>query len=253
MIEGEDCTICTEQLGSAERPAVQLPCGHAFCKVCVEEWQRAKHTDCPQCRQDFQPSRVRALWPWEHGLRLREPARAEQKAVDELDDARAQRKAMESRASKAERALRQLQAEVAAGRLVTTAAVPEPESSCACSSAAATSTMLELACAPAPPPPPPPVFGAAGVPPPPPTCMATLLPPAPPPEATVAVASAGVPAAATATAPTAEQQQRAAANRAAALERKRKREEAQQLQVQQQHHQQNGAGPAGTASGVAGS
>ena len=111
----EDCTICTETLGSAHRPAVQLPCGHAFCSECVVEWQRNKHNDCPQCRQEFSLARVRPLWPWRNGLRLKEPAHAEQQAVKALDEVRAARKKEEARAAKLERALRQLQGEAQSG------------------------------------------------------------------------------------------------------------------------------------------
>ena len=117
MQDAEDCTICTERLGLVDRPAVQLPCGHAFCKECVDEWQRAKHSDCPQCRAEFQVSRIRALWPWKFGLRLKEQTDKEKLAVMQLDEMRAQRKAMEARVAAAERALKQMQAGAIGGRM----------------------------------------------------------------------------------------------------------------------------------------
>lgn len=40
-----NCAICME--GELERV---LPCGHAFCAVCIESWNSTKNT-CPLCRQ----------------------------------------------------------------------------------------------------------------------------------------------------------------------------------------------------------
>ena len=252
----EDCTICTETLGSTHRPAVQLPCGHAFCSECVVEWQRNKHNDCPQCRQEFSLARVRPLWPWRNGLRLKEPAHAEQQAVKALDEVRAARKAEEARAAKMERALRQLQGEAQAGSrplvlgLVTSASAAQsmakrpPIDGVVASTLGATSSAggaaeLERLAqrnigvsrpAPAEPsheaPPRPPGLAAA-------TFVPTVLP------AAAAAASSGDAGLA---ALTAEQQARVLANREAALERKRKREEALALEQEQEQRQaQRGA------------
>ena len=237
----EDCTICTETLGSAHRPAVQLPCGHAFCSECVVEWQRNKHNDCPQCRQEFSLARVRPLWPWRNGLRLKEPAHAEQQAVKALDEVRAARKKEEARAAKLERALRQLQGEAQSGsRPLVLGLVPSesaaqsmakglPIDGVVASTLGATSS----------------AGGAAGLerlaqrsigvgrpaehtydaPPRPPGLAAATFLPTAQPTAVAAAPSVDTGLAAL----TAEQQARVLANREAALERKRKRELEQAL------------------------
>ncbi|KAF0288246.1 RING finger protein 141 [Amphibalanus amphitrite] len=43
------CCICLER-----RPDTSLPCAHAYCAVCIEEWSGgAAHRPCPMCRQQL--------------------------------------------------------------------------------------------------------------------------------------------------------------------------------------------------------
>ena len=72
----EECLVCTEELGTVERPAAQLPCGHVFCRACCDQWVKSQHRDCPSCRMPFKPSKLRALLPWEGGLRLKDVSSA---------------------------------------------------------------------------------------------------------------------------------------------------------------------------------
>ncbi|XP_072501841.1 E3 ubiquitin-protein ligase TRIM65 [Notamacropus eugenii] len=43
------CAICLELY----REAVTLPCGHNFCRACIEDYWRRQEVDCPQCRTPF--------------------------------------------------------------------------------------------------------------------------------------------------------------------------------------------------------
>lgn len=106
----EECVVCTEDLGLRGRPAVQLSCGHVFCRACVDQWAANKHSDCPSCRAPFRPAKVRALVPWEGGLLLKQESTAEQAARTGLEEARVARAAMERRANAALRAVRQHEA-----------------------------------------------------------------------------------------------------------------------------------------------
>ena len=108
MASVEECTICTDALGQ-DATAVQLPCGHAFCQRCLDEWAQHSHTDCPQCRQTYKRSKVRPLKPWNGGLRLKDISKEETAALKALDEAKSARAHMENRAAIAERALRQMQ------------------------------------------------------------------------------------------------------------------------------------------------
>ena len=105
----EECVICTEDLGVPERPAAQLPCGHAFCHECCDEWirnqQKAGCGVCPSCRITFKPSKLRPLLPWKGGLTLKETSSAEYNAIRELEGVRSARMALEKRAAAAERAV----------------------------------------------------------------------------------------------------------------------------------------------------
>ncbi len=46
--ESADCAIC---LQAHETHAVQLRCGHSFCRPCIAEWLERART-CPVCRKD---------------------------------------------------------------------------------------------------------------------------------------------------------------------------------------------------------
>ena len=187
----ESCTICTETLGSVDRPSVQLPCGHVFCAECVEGWQRLRHADCPSCRQEFPKGRVRTLCPWRNGLKLTEPTSVEQGALKALDEARVMRRAVEERARALEQTLR-------------------------CMRRAASSTQTSVHCVINNNRPPNSVeSGDRGL--------------AQPAAGYCAQQPSGLAQAVVVTSLTEEQQQRASANRMAALERKRKREQASAL------------------------
>ncbi|KAM8889926.1 E3 ubiquitin/ISG15 ligase TRIM25-like [Synchiropus picturatus] len=50
--ESFSCSICLELL----KEPVTLPCGHNFCKACIERsWSERNIYKCPQCRQTFTP------------------------------------------------------------------------------------------------------------------------------------------------------------------------------------------------------
>lgn len=123
----EDCTICTEVLGTRDRPAVQLTCGHVFCRECIEAWVRTnKRKDCPHCRTDINLSRSRSLWPWQRGLCLKEQTNREQETLKGLEETRAARNALETQAAKAERALRLRAASQAPAPAAACAVQPPP-------------------------------------------------------------------------------------------------------------------------------
>lgn len=46
--ETSDCPICHGRLRSC---VALVPCGHAFCKRCVQEWLK-RSSSCPSCRTD---------------------------------------------------------------------------------------------------------------------------------------------------------------------------------------------------------
>ena len=51
--EHDDCTICLDTL----RHAIKLPCGHWFCKECIEGLRQARSVQdlCPTCREPLPP------------------------------------------------------------------------------------------------------------------------------------------------------------------------------------------------------
>lgn len=49
----EECPIC---LG-LNRLDTKLPCGHKFCRSCIESWGQ-QNTQCPMCRADFNISQI---------------------------------------------------------------------------------------------------------------------------------------------------------------------------------------------------
>ena len=52
---GEDdfsCSICTEDT-SESNDGKMTNCHHFFHKVCLEEWFREGHNNCPTCRKNF--------------------------------------------------------------------------------------------------------------------------------------------------------------------------------------------------------
>ena len=100
--------MCCDELG-VDVIAVQLPCGHAFCQSCLDQWAKNSHNDCPHCRQPYKRSKMRPLKPWNGGLRLKDLSREETAALKALEEVRAERARMESRAAAAERAVRQAQ------------------------------------------------------------------------------------------------------------------------------------------------
>ena len=210
--DAEECTVCCSVLG-AESAAEHLPCGHVFCSTCLREWEANQHSDCPQCRSVYRRSKaVRALKPWQGGLRTKDKSKQVADAEEVLEEMRAARVAMEQRAAAAERALRHC-------RAAKCRATQEAQAVTVTADAAARSN----------------ASGCAG------PDLAPRLHPAAASAATTdtasgaalrsetalgAVSSRSAPGAATLTE---EQRQRAAANRAAALERKRVRDAQQSV------------------------
>ena len=93
--DAEECTVCCSVLG-AESAAEHLPCGHVFCSTCLREWEANQHSDCPQCRSVYRRSKaVRALKPWQGGLRTKDKSKQVADAEEALEEMRAARVAME--------------------------------------------------------------------------------------------------------------------------------------------------------------
>lgn len=53
VIEGEDCTVCKEELNIDEEVA-QLPCKHVYHEECIKRWLETRDT-CPVCRAPTAP------------------------------------------------------------------------------------------------------------------------------------------------------------------------------------------------------
>jgi len=48
------CSICVED---ARNPVCCVPCGHVYCRICIDKWQkRSKNneSECPECREKIQ-------------------------------------------------------------------------------------------------------------------------------------------------------------------------------------------------------
>ena len=45
----EQCSICFDRVGDG---FMQTPCGHAFCRGCLERWMETR-MECPVCRQSL--------------------------------------------------------------------------------------------------------------------------------------------------------------------------------------------------------
>ena len=59
----DTCAICLDPFGE-EHLAVDLPCGHTFGSICIEEWFKSKNVrakSCPVCRR-IRPSRPSQLF-----------------------------------------------------------------------------------------------------------------------------------------------------------------------------------------------
>jgi len=52
------CDVCLEGYSSDNRQPHAIPCGHVFCKTCLEA---LLHTACPLCRSRFHPADIRRL------------------------------------------------------------------------------------------------------------------------------------------------------------------------------------------------
>jgi len=53
-----DCNICLEKVGTNGNKSCELPCGHAFDKVCLSTWLK-DHDSCPCCRVKLDQERER--------------------------------------------------------------------------------------------------------------------------------------------------------------------------------------------------
>ena len=51
-----DCSVCMEKKGP--KTAAKLPCGHHFCKPCIDKWSK-RETSCPLCRKAYSSYRYR--------------------------------------------------------------------------------------------------------------------------------------------------------------------------------------------------
>ena len=50
IMSANQCSICMENYNSQLNPPYTCnPCGHVFCKVCIDNWSRS-HQSCPECR-----------------------------------------------------------------------------------------------------------------------------------------------------------------------------------------------------------
>ncbi|XP_066543269.1 nuclear factor 7, ovary [Amia ocellicauda] len=57
LVDGLSCGLCHE----IYRDPLELPCGHFYCRSCVDDLQQQQETpSCPQCRAEFSPAAVRS-------------------------------------------------------------------------------------------------------------------------------------------------------------------------------------------------
>lgn len=65
--EDDDATICS--ICFLEKVSVQLPCGHFFCKPCIDTWAMKKNDSCPMCRYkievDTQNGKIKEATSWD--------------------------------------------------------------------------------------------------------------------------------------------------------------------------------------------
>jgi len=59
-----DCYICLDQCKDGKESAM-LPCGHAFCRVCIEGWVK-EHDTCPVCRKKILEDQSAQPQPYMH-------------------------------------------------------------------------------------------------------------------------------------------------------------------------------------------
>ena len=58
-----NCPVCFDdfpvRVDEFSSPRISiLPCSHAFCTRCIEDWRRRGNSDCPKCRQHFDQDKV---------------------------------------------------------------------------------------------------------------------------------------------------------------------------------------------------
>jgi len=53
-----DCPVCAKEF-EPNMPVALLPCGHYFCKACIQEWMNMteQNCTCPLCRHDLKAAR----------------------------------------------------------------------------------------------------------------------------------------------------------------------------------------------------
>lgn len=74
------CVVCVDALGASSTTQVVavLPCGHAYCDVCWEQWRNVGGHTCPVCRQVVKELHVLAVRIGSYILRLpHDPAHRE--------------------------------------------------------------------------------------------------------------------------------------------------------------------------------
>ncbi len=47
-----ECPVCATEF-EANKAVALLPCGHYFCKTCIQEWMSYEKCTCPMCRHDL--------------------------------------------------------------------------------------------------------------------------------------------------------------------------------------------------------
>ena len=55
----EGCRICLSKFGYRTS---ELPCGHIYCKGCIDKWLSTQHT-CPVCRYEFRDCDTKLIIP----------------------------------------------------------------------------------------------------------------------------------------------------------------------------------------------
>ncbi|KAK4321812.1 hypothetical protein Pmani_007439 [Petrolisthes manimaculis] len=55
------CAVCSEVYQSGIREPLALPCGHSFCRMCLDAVKRTGNFLCPNCRQTHNNVNVEQL------------------------------------------------------------------------------------------------------------------------------------------------------------------------------------------------
>ncbi|KAK7083187.1 hypothetical protein SK128_013132 [Halocaridina rubra] len=61
MEDAVTCSICSEEYKSGKHDPLIFPCGHTFCRQCIEGVKKTKNIACPTCREPCDESKINEL------------------------------------------------------------------------------------------------------------------------------------------------------------------------------------------------